>query len=271
MFTLKNDTLEVSILDPVTDQERFGTRYCTGGYIFQVTDDKLGNLLSGPTYPESFNVFDGQGMPDAFNKHPLQDPADTSPTALIIGIGLCDLHKNTVSEFCAWDVRQTGNTLGFATTQTHQSFALELTRTITLQNRTVRSHTQLKNTGKLPIPINWFPHPFYPQPNTNELCKFNIPLTFADNAGFEQSDNGFICRRDWPWGKGHYQALDHNAHSNLVILQKHPTLGLIAATCSYIPSFFPIWGNPNTFSWEPFYEHTIAPNQETTWWIDYEF
>ncbi|MGA1198082.1 MAG: hypothetical protein ACO36I_16465, partial [Candidatus Latescibacterota bacterium] len=68
MITLKNETLEISILDPVADQERFGTRYCTGGYIFQVTDTKHGNLLSGPTYPNSFNWFDVQGMPDAFNK-----------------------------------------------------------------------------------------------------------------------------------------------------------------------------------------------------------
>ena len=48
-------------------------------------------------------------------------------------------------------------------------------------------------------------------------------------------------------------------------------LGLIGATCSYVPALFPIWGNPQTFSWEPYYEHTIAPSLETSWWIDYEF
>jgi hypothetical protein len=103
------------------------------------------------------------------------------------------------------------------------------------------------------------------------LCKFNIPVEFSDNPGFEQLDNGFISRKDWPWEKGFYQALNHNAHTNLTLLQKHPVLGLVGATCSYVPSFFPIWGNPNTFSWEPFLERTIAPKQETTWWIDYEF
>ncbi len=38
MITLANDSLEVQFLDPVADRARFGVRYCTGGYIFQVRD-----------------------------------------------------------------------------------------------------------------------------------------------------------------------------------------------------------------------------------------
>ena len=57
----------------------------------------------------------------------------------------------------------------------------------------------------------------------------------------------------------------------LSVLQKHPVLGLVGGTTSYVPSFFPIWGNQNTFSWEPFFERTLAPNQSTSWWIDYDF
>ena len=34
--------------------------------------------------------------------------------------------------------------------------------------------------------------------------------------------------------------------------QNHPSLGLLAAKCSYCPTFFPIWGNGRTFSWEPY-------------------
>ncbi|MEC7281971.1 MAG: hypothetical protein VXU50_07875, partial [Verrucomicrobiota bacterium] len=66
VYTLQNEVLSVDVLDPVADRERFGTRYCTGGYIFQVTDANYGPLLSGPTYPDSFNTYDGQGIPDAF-------------------------------------------------------------------------------------------------------------------------------------------------------------------------------------------------------------
>ena len=48
-------------------------------------------------------------------------------------------------------------------------------------------------------------------------------------------------------------------------------LGLVAATCSYIPAFFPIWGNKNTFSWEPFLERTVFRGQTLRWSIEYEF
>jgi hypothetical protein len=65
--------------------------------------------------------------------------------------------------------------------------------------------------------------------------------------------------------------LRHDAHSRLVVLQKHPVVGLVAGTCSYAPAFFPIWGNANTFSWEPFLERTVAAGHALTWWIDYDF
>lgn len=272
MYTLKNDHLAVEVLDPIADQERFGTRYCTGGYIFQVTDAEKGPLLSGPTYPDSFNVFDGQGIPDAFNLSPLRERNATDARALIVGIGLCDMEKNEVEEFCSWDVQQQGTALAMHTDQEFGSFAFGLTRSLALNSRSVRSGVALKNTGKRPIPIRWFPHPFYPQTASDELCRFNIPVSFPENDGFEMAESGFVARKNWPnWEKGYYQALQHDAHSDLVILQKHPVVGLVAATCSYIPNFFPIWGNANTFSWEPFLERTLAPGQETSWFIDYEF
>lgn len=271
MYSLKNNALEVAVLDPIADQERFGTRYCTGGYIFQITDAHVGDLLSGPTYPDSFNWFDGQGIPDAFNLSPLHEPAMPGPVALIIGIGLCDLQANRVTEFCHWEVQSEALQLRMRTQQVFQSFAFDLERTVELRQRTVRSTTRLKNTGKWPIPIRWFPHPFFPQPDSDALCRLNIPVNFSANPGYELAESGFICRKGWPWQEGHYMALDHAAQTNLVILQKHPLLGLVAATCSYVPNFFPIWGNGRTFSWEPFFERTLAAGQETSWWIDYDF
>ncbi|MBA3947643.1 MAG: hypothetical protein H0X37_24195 [Herpetosiphonaceae bacterium] len=271
MYTLRSEALEVSILDPLADQERLGARYCTGGYIFQITDSQHGALLSGPTYPESFNWFDGQGIPDAFNLSPLRDSDTPAHQTLIIGVGVCDLQARQVNEFCHWEVQAEESQIVMRTTQTFHRFALELERTVSLQHRSVRSATRLQNTGKLPIPIHWFPHPFFPHPQTDELCRFNIPVHMPANAGYELGENGFIMRKGWPWQAGPYQALDHAAQTNLVVLQKHPSLGLIAATCSYIPGYFPIWGNRQTFSWEPFLERTLGVAQETSWWIDYDF
>ena len=91
------------------------------------------------------------------------------------------------------------------------------------------------------------------------------------DSSYELAENGFIRRKGWPWQDGCFQGLDLAAQNNLVVLQRHPLLGLVAGTCSYIPSFFPIWGNPHTFSWEPYLERTIGAGQELEWWIDYDF
>jgi hypothetical protein len=279
MYTLKNDALEVAILDPVADRARLATRYCTGGYIFSVIDPVHGNLLSSPTNPADFNTFDGQGIPDAFNLQPLTGlssprtegvPVPTDGLALILGIGICDLSKNEVIEWCAWDVEAEGSSVRMTTHHAFRGYDVTLTRTVTLMERTIRSETVVSNARR-PLSFRWFPHPFFPHPETDELCKFNIPVSFPENDGYAMATNGFILRKGDNWRRGYYQALDHKATTNLVVLQKHPKLGLVAATTSYIPDFFPIWGNANTFSWEPFFERSLAPRQAIAWWIDYEF
>jgi hypothetical protein len=271
MYTLTSDTLTVTILDPVADQERFGPRYCTGGYIFQVEDARLGPLMSGPTYPHDFNWFDGQGIPDAFNLGPLRSPDTGDQTALVIGIGECDLAAPKVLRFCEWDVEQRPGELTMRTTQAFGRYQLTLERTVSLSGRTVRSATRLDNTGAMFIPMRWFPHPFYPHPASDELCRVNFPVGIPAGAKYELAPSGFIKHNGWPWAEGYFQALDHDAQTDLVILQKHPLLGLVAATCSYAPTFFPIWGNTNTFSWEPYLERTVATGQSLNWSIDYEF
>jgi len=270
MIDLANDQLTVTLLDPESDRDRFGTRYCTGGYIFQIADRKVGDLLSGPTYPEDFNTFDGQGIPDSFNQQPLRDQDSPGSEALIVGVGRCDLEKDEVLAFDEWTVSAESDHVLFSTTQTFQSFELELKRRVSLHGRTIRSSTTLSNPGKR-IPLRWFPHPFYPHPDTDELCRFNIAVSFPENEGYALSESGFIRRSQSPWESGYFQALDHDATQPLVVLQKHPGIGLVGATTSYVPGFFPIWGNANTFSWEPYLERTVPAGQTMTWWIDYEF
>jgi len=272
MYTLKNKTLSVSILDPIADQARFGTRYATGGYIFQVEDAKYGPVTTGPTWPNSFNWFDGQGLPDTFHNQPLRAGDPASNIGLIIGIGLCDLQANKVSEFCRWDIQQSASEMVFSTTHVLADIEVKLERTIALHGRTIRVANYLRNTGKQHIPIKWYPHPFYPHPTaTGELIRLNIPVNMPENDGYVMADSGYIARKTSPWTDGHYLVLSHDARTNLVVIQKHPTLGLVAGTCSFIPSFFPIWGNQNTFSWEPFIERTVAAGHELRWWMDFEF
>jgi hypothetical protein len=270
MYTLANHQLTVSVLDPLADQERFGTRYCTGGYIFQVADHQLGDLLSGPTYPDSFNVFDGQGIPDAFNLSPLRDPYSADPTTLIVGIGLCDMKANRVLQFCAWEATCQADQVRLVTEQRFEDHALRLERTITLIERTVRSEIRVVNLSKGFLNLRWFPHPFYPHPVADELFRVNFPVSFAETPGFELAPNGYIRRKTSPW-KGGQTKLDHAGDTRLVVMQRHPKLGLVTATCSYAPDFFLIWGNTHTFSWEPYLERSLLGSQEYTWSIDYDF
>lgn len=270
MIELANDALAVQLLDPVADRQRFGVRYCTGGYIYQIRDPAHGDLLSGPTYPESFNWFDGQGIPDAFNLGPLA-ARDVPGEALIIGIGVCDLHQRIVRSYCDWTITRHGSGFAFATAQSYEDWSFTLTRDVSLHGRTVRSRTRLDNQGRAPVPVRWFPHPFYPQPATDELMWINAPLRWRDADGYTQLPNGFIARTGWPWDEGKYLPLDHDATAPLALLQRHPKLGMVAAACSYVPDFFPIWGNGATFSWEPFLERTVATGQTLDWWIDYTF
>jgi len=269
MLTLDNGSLEVEILDPVADRERFGVRYCTGGYVFQVRDHRLGDLLSGPTFPASFNWFDGQGLPDAFNLNPLQSTR-TLGEAAIIGIGVCDLHAKRVKSFCDWRIERSDAEIVFTTAQAYEDWAFTLVRTVALIGRTVRSHTALANTGKSFVPVRWFPHPFYPQPEHDELLWVNAPLRWRDAAGYRRLPNGFIAR-DGVWTDGRYLPLEHDATAPLVVLQRHPLLGLATAQLSYVPDFFPIWGNRFTMSWEPFLERMVAPGTTLDWTIDYTF
>jgi hypothetical protein len=288
MLSLSNDQLTVSVLDPVADRQLLGSRYCTGGYIYEVTDRRLGIITSGPGYPTEVPppVFDGQGMPEAFPSFLWPGvekvSADVGPAVdtrmLVIGVGMVrstvpeEFRVMPVDEFCAWRVTGGSGSIRMETKQEFAGWALDLTREVKLVNRSVISVTTLKNVGRQPIKFRWFPHPFFPNP-VGECCKYNVPVTIPEHIGYELLENGWIAtKHDQPWPRaGYFLSLHSDSTDRLVTLQRHPLLGTIAATCSYTASWLPIWGNLNTFSFEPYLDDSVAPGAESTWSVSYDF
>ncbi|MEE2834237.1 MAG: hypothetical protein VYD18_17895, partial [Candidatus Latescibacterota bacterium] len=108
MFHLGNDELNLTLLDPVEDEGRLGTRYVSGCYIYQIDDAKLGPLFSGPAYPDDPPpVFDGQGLPEAFRS--TMDLVDgrgiVFGNAIVVDDGSRSREKQ-VLERCSWSVDQ---------------------------------------------------------------------------------------------------------------------------------------------------------------------
>lgn len=284
MYALINESLVVSILDPVADADRLGARYCAGGYIYQVDDRVLGALISGPGYPSEPvpPVFDGQGLPEAF-MNPLGpeglapagqhgQPLNDDP-ALKFGVGVMRPQSFQVIAAAVWQVEQTVESLRMTAQQAWQGWSATVEREVSLHGRTLTSATTFTNTGGRAIPLRWFPHPFYPPVPSGECCKFDIPVACGDNPGFWVRPDGWISRKlDHQWDRrGHFQAFEHAPVDKLLVLQRHPKLGIVTAQCNYPIAWLPIWGNCNTFSFEPYLDRPVAPGERYAWSMVYEF
>jgi hypothetical protein len=273
MYVISSDDLSAHVLDPVADRDRMGPRYCTGGYVFQV-EDASGPLLSGPTYPESFNWFDGQGIPDSFFRAPLYDPKEPGPQALVPGIGVCDLAARTVLEHCDWTVLERSDHIEFRTVQRWSEYAFELEREVTVAGRVVRSETRVTNTGKPQVPIRWFPHPFYPLPAGPDsdgapLCSLPGPVTVPRRTTYSVGPDGYLRCSDFSALQAVGVRCDERGP--LAVFQRHPTLGLVSARYSFPAGHVLVWGNPNTFSFEPYLEQTVGAGDTLEWSAEYHF
>lgn len=285
MYTLQSLELSVSILDPVADQRRLGSRYCSGGYIYQVTDAQKGELLSGPQYPDPEpNVFDGQGAPDMFFTPLLNGPVPVGAEVGCIGVGRVrrtspqepfDVRYNPeVTEYVTWDVQKGANSITMSTRHTFHHWAYSLTRFVQLTGRKVYSRTAITSEGESVLPVRWFAHPFFPLTPDHVLCRFSAPLGMPENPGYHFNGNGFVCRKpgfDWNRG-GHFQPLDlPEAQPGLTIVEQHAKVGQVSARTDFWPDFMPIWGNTKTFSFEPYFIRPLSMGQSAEWSIEYEF
>lgn len=239
MLVIQNSSLSAEIRDPHEELEQLGTRYCHGGYIWQIYDAKGRPLMSGPQYPEKPTPFDGQGMPEAFKSPELAQP-------------------------CIWDIERGDDYVVMVAAQQ----SIKLKREVRIVDNRIESSTTVTNISDGDVPILWFSHPFFPL-NANLTCgKITPPIiNLPESAGYEINAAGMICMKpDYPWPKGLFQLIDI-CTDKLTFQIPHPTAGELILSTNYPVAKCPIWANKNTFSFEPFIERIIQPNEETSWMI----
>lgn len=283
MFHLKNAQLEVEILDPTLDLARLGSRYCVGGYIYQVSDQALGPLLAGPQFPAANpDVFHGQGAPEQFVRV-LNEDAELGEEVAVIGVGRVRRtgklkpsfahHNPEVLRFLPWLVESTPTSLTLTCEDVFRDHAYRLKRMISLNERSLSSETQIENTGTRPLPIEWFAHPFFPLNEGGICCKPSLAVKVPENAGYALNEAEFIEQKTQSdWARGYYLALEFEpATEPLRMLQRHPKLGQVLAETNFPPQRLPIWGNDRTFSFEPYFIRELSAGSSAEFGIRYDF
>ena len=283
MFKLENLQLSAVILDPIADNNLLGSRYCAGGYIFQVKDRTKGDLLAGPTYPDGrYNTFDGQGAPEVFLTALNEDKAKVGEDVVVLGVGvvtrtspITPFHVRDnpkVKEFAKWDVEQAEGKIIMRTRQVFDKWDISLFRSVSLDARTIVSKTVLLNSGEAACALQWFPHPFFPLPKDRIVCRFGFPVSIPGNPGYFLNGQGLLeLKPGYDWKKGLYQPLVVEKPATFSAEQIHPLVGKVSVKCDYIPSFLPVWANERTFSFEPYLEKKVKSGEELSWKIEYSF
>ena len=283
MYILKNDQLEIDIIDPVKDKKFLGSRYCTGGYIFQVIDLKKGNLFAGPQYPNpDFDVFHGQGAPEVFVTALNEEKCNVGDNVYVIGVGSVTRTSPTtpfhvrnnpvVAEFCIWRINEKKDCLEMTSNCAFNQWNFVITKTIALNYRTVSSQIKIYNTGKKNIPILWYAHPFFPFPRNGKACIFSPQIRLAENAGYFINNEGVIeIKRTYDWKRGLYQKIAYNSDEILSAIQYHPLLGKVSINCDFVPESIAIWANDITFSFEPCYKVNIKSGEQKICGLSYCF
>lgn len=282
MHVLQSSSLSISLLDPATDQEKLGSRYCVGGYIWQVDDKVLGPLTAGPCFPGITNGFDGQGLPEVFEIAIGQDKAQVGDEVTVVGVGkvprtseVKPFHvrdNRAVSQFATWEKDLSASDAFFRTEQEHGDLAWRMTRRITLQDRTLFSATTIENLSAAKLPIRWFAHPFFPWAD-DKVFRFSTEARLSENAHWLLDNEGWVRRKpgaNWRDGSS-FLPLIMPFGFPITIEQAHPIVGAVRIECDFPLAHCPIWGNERTVSCEPYFHTVVEPAATAAWLIAYHF
>jgi hypothetical protein len=282
MITLANSELQVSLLDPTADAPRLGSRYVTGGYIWQVDDLLRGPLLGGAQFPDEPETFNGQGAPEVFQFTCYGSETEIPQKRVIIGVGTVENSAGTgvteshwrdaVEEPAKWDVRVSTTKASFAAVQRYDPWHLRITRHVELEGRQVRSTTDLLNTGHGPLPFRWFAHPFFSIPSDLRCCSLRPGWSLEHNPGFSLGADGVLAMsRGFNWPSGHYELVRGCADELLETAMAHPLVGSVQITGDFPLFRIAVWANDRTFSIEPFRAASLQSGESARWTLQYRF
>lgn len=282
MITLANNELQVTLLDPAADASRLGSRYVSGGYIWQVDDLQHGPLLVGAQFPEEPETFNGQGAPEVFQFTCFRSETEIPAKRLIIGVGTVENNAGTgvmeshwraaVESPAQWDTRVTATTASFAAVQRFDPWHLRISRQIELDARTLRSTTDLLNTGHGALPFRWFAHPFFPVPRDLRCCSLRPGWSLEHNPGYSVGPDGILTMtRGFNWPSGHYELVRGCADQILDTTMAHPGVGSVRITGDFPLFRIAVWANDRTFSIEPFRAGSLLSGESTRWTLEYQF
>lgn len=279
MLTLANDQLQIDVLDPTADADLLGPRFCAGAFVWQVHDLKAGPLLTGPEGPElKPDPFNGHGLPEACRDRARSGEAWLWEDDEGFAPGVGTLRRGpdgvVVAQPCNWHLDMGPTRAEFRARHAAAGYVAELTRTLELDGRSLRSHSRLTNVGPKPMELEWFAHPFFALDEQGGIT-VELPATASIDP-----ESGFLLAANTLRGARRYIGKDDGAFTlpdglteqPLTTRISHPALSDgIRFTTDFVPSECPIWMNGFTFSIEPYQRLSLEEGVTREWELTYTF